>query len=51
MRIKIAIAIPVTNNTKPSTAKIQPRNLGGNSSPGFAVPCLAANMKVTPTAV
>ena len=51
IRIQIAIAIPIKNNTEPSTAKIQPRNSGGKSSPGFAVPCRAANMKIAPIVV
>jgi hypothetical protein len=51
IRTQIAIASPIKNNTKPITAKIQPRNSGGNSSPGFAVPCRAANMKIVPTVV
>jgi hypothetical protein len=49
--MQIAIAIPTMNNTKPITAKIQPRNSGGNSSPGFAVPCRAANMNTVPIVV
>ena len=49
--MQIAIAIPSKNNSEPITIKIQPRNSGGYSSPGFGVPCRAANMKMTPTAV
>ena len=40
-----------TRTSKPTAAKIQPRNSGGRSSPGFAVPCRAANIKMAPTVV
>jgi hypothetical protein len=47
----MAIASPIKNNTEPIIAKIQSRNSGGSSSPGFAMPCLAANMKIVPIVV
>jgi hypothetical protein len=47
----MAIVSPIKNNTEPIIAKIQSRNSGGSSSPGFAVPCLAANMKIVPIVV
>ena len=42
---------PIKNKTEPIAAKIQPRNSGGSSSPGFTVPCFAANMKIAPIVV
>jgi hypothetical protein len=51
IKIQIAITIPIKNQAEPIRAKIQPRNSGGSSSPGFAVPRLAANTKMAPIVV
>src|SRR5207249_9612463 len=51
IKMQIAIAIPSKNKNEPSPTKIQPRNSGGNSSPGFGVSCRAMDMKIAPIMV
>jgi hypothetical protein len=51
IRIQIAIASPIKNNTEPITAKIQPRNSGGSSSPGFRCAVLCGEYEIVPIVV